>query len=172
MKLPNAVRNIQTLSALLNAAEADALAAGEELPGAEHLLLAALDLEDGTARRAFEAVGADPDDLRAAIAAQHADALRAIGIDPPADTVLAPPAGDPPPAPRRAYRATPSGQAAFHRAIELQKRTRGSRLLGAHVVAAVAEMEHGTAPRALRAMGIAPVALAEAARREAGSGGG
>ncbi|MBJ7457246.1 MAG: peptidase, partial [Thermoleophilia bacterium] len=87
-------------------------------------------------------------------------------------TVLAPPAGDPPPTPRRAYRATPSGQAAFHEAIELQKRTRGSRLLGAHVVAAVAEMEHGTAPRALRAMGIAPAELAEAARREAGSAGG
>lgn len=171
MKLPNAVRNIQTLSALLRTAEAEALATGEELPGAEHLLLAALDLEDGTARRAFAAVGADSAGLRDAIAAQHADALRAIGIDPPPDSVLAPPAGDPPSA-RRAYRATPSGQAAFHRAVELQKRTRGSRLLGAHVVAAVAEMEHGTAPRALRAMGIASAELAEAARREAGSAGG
>jgi len=147
VKLPNAVRNIQTLSALLRAAEADAAAAGEELPGAEHLLPAALDLEDGTARRAFAAVGADPARLRDAIAAQHSEALRAIGIDPPPDTVLAPPAGDPP-APRRAYRATPSGQAAFHRAIDLQKRTRGSRLLGAHVVTAVAEMEHGTVLRA------------------------
>ena len=172
MKLPNAVRNVRTLSTLLNAAEAEALAAGEESPGAEHLLLASLELDDGTARRAFEAIGADPDDLREAIAAQHVEALRAIGIDPPADTVLAPPAGDPPPAPRRAYRATPSGQAAFHRAVELQKRTRGSRLLGAHVVAAVAEMEHGTAPRALRAMGIVPAELGEAARREAGSAGG
>lgn len=169
MKLPNAVRDIQTLSALLNAAEADALAAGEELPGAEHLLPAALDLEDGTARRAFAAVGADPDGLRDAIAAQHADALRAVGIEPPPESVLAPGAGDPPPAPRRAYRATPSGQAAFQRAIELQKHTRGSRLLGAHVVAAVAEMEHGTVPRALRAMGVAPAELAGAARREAGA---
>lgn len=172
MKFPNAVRNIQTLSALLNAAEADALAAGEELPGAEHLLLASLGLEDGTARRAFAAVGADPSGLREAIAAQYADALRAVGIEAPPDTVLAPPAGDPPPAPRRAYRATASGQAAFQRAIALQKRTRGSRLLGAHVVAAVAEMEHGTVPRALRAMGIVPEELAEAARREAGSAGG
>ncbi|MBJ7457247.1 MAG: peptidase, partial [Thermoleophilia bacterium] len=74
---------IQTLSALLRSAEADALATGEELPGAEHLLLAALDLEDGTARRAFTAVGADAAGLRDAIAGQHADALRAIGIDPP-----------------------------------------------------------------------------------------
>ena len=171
MKLPNAVRNVQTLSALLNGAEAEARASGEELPGAEHLLLAALVLEDGTARRSFAAVGADPDGLRDAIAAQHADALRALGIDPPPDTVLAPPAGDPP-APRRAYRATPSGQAAFHRAVELQKRERGSRLLGAHVVAAVAEMEHGTAPRAVRAMGVAPRELAEAARREARSANG
>lgn len=172
MKLPNPVRDIRTLSALLTAAEASALGAGEQLPGAQHLLLASLDLEDGTARRAFTAVGADPRGLGDAIAAQHAEALRAIGIDARPDTALGPPAGDPPPAPRRAYRATASGQAAFHRAIELQKRTRGSRLLGAHVVAAVAEMEHGTVPRALRAMGIAPAELAEAARREARSAGG
>lgn len=171
MRLPNAVRNVQTLSALLNAAEVEALSAGEELPGAEHLLLAALDLEDGTARRAFAAADADPDGLRDAIAAQHADALRAIGIEPVPDTVLAPAPGAPP-SPRRAYRATPSGQAVFHRAIELQKRTRGSRLLGAHVVAAAAEMEHGTIPRALRAMGVTSEELARAARSEFAAGGG
>jgi ATP-dependent Clp protease ATP-binding subunit ClpA len=170
VKLPNAVRNIQTISALLKAAEAEALATGEDLPGAEHLLLSTLGLEDGTARRAFAAVGADPDGLREAIAAQHAEALRAIGIDPVAGDPLDPP-GEARPA-RRAYRAAPSGQAALHSAVELQKRRKGSRLLGAHVVAAVAGMEHGSAPRALRALGVAPAELAEAARREAGTAGG
>jgi ATP-dependent Clp protease ATP-binding subunit ClpA len=170
VKLPNAVRNIQTISALLKTAEAEALATGEELPGAEHLLLSALALEDGTARRAFAAVGADPNGLREAIAAQHAEALRAIGIEPVADDLLDPPGGSTPT--RRAYRATPSGQAVFHAAVDLHKRHEGPRLLGAHVVAAVAGMEHGTALRALRAMGVDPSALADAARREfEGSGG-
>ncbi len=170
MKLPKTVRNVQTISALLKTAEAEALATGEELPGAEHLLLSALALEDGTARRAFAAVGADPDRLREAIAAQHAEALRAIGIEPLADGMLDP-SGAPAPA-RRAYRASPSGQAALHAAVDLHKRHKGSRLLGAHVVAAVADMEHGTGPRALRAMGIDPPALADAARRELEGAGG
>jgi ClpA/ClpB-like protein len=51
------------------------------MPGAEHLLLAALELPDGTARRAFERVGADPNALRQAIEEQHAEALCAVGID-------------------------------------------------------------------------------------------
>lgn len=162
MKMPNAVRNVRTVSALLNAAEREARASGEDLPGAEHLLLAALTLEEDSARRAFGRVGADPGDLRAAIDAQHADALRAIGITPVDDALLAPADGDPSP-PRGLYRASPSGQAALHAAVDFQKRRRGSRLLGAHVVGAVAGMEHGTAARALRAMGVDREALRAAA---------
>jgi hypothetical protein len=41
-----------------------------------------------------------------------------------------------------------------------------SNLVGAHVVAAIAEMEHGSAARALRAMGVDRHALATAAWHE------
>jgi hypothetical protein len=66
VKLRNPVRDMRTIKTLMTGAEAEALEAGESVPGAEHLLLSALALPDGSARRAFERVGADPDELRAA----------------------------------------------------------------------------------------------------------
>jgi hypothetical protein len=42
-----------------------------------------------------------------------------------------------------------------------------SRLVGAHAVAAVAQIEHGTATRALTVTGVDRAALAAAARAEA-----
>jgi ATP-dependent Clp protease ATP-binding subunit ClpA len=63
--------DMRMIRTLLEGAEAEAGRAGESMPGAEHLLLAALDLPDGTARRAFERVGADPSALRQAIEARR-----------------------------------------------------------------------------------------------------
>jgi ATP-dependent Clp protease ATP-binding subunit ClpA len=166
MRLLKPVRDIRTIKTLLTRAEAQAHEAGDAMPGAEHLLLSALALPDGTARRALERVGADPDGLRPAIAAQHAQALLAIGIEPPDDDVLGLPAGSGGAAARGVFRATASAQAAFRAAVDLAKADKGSPLLGAHVVAAVARMEHGTSTRALRAMGIDRHALAIAAQQE------
>jgi hypothetical protein len=161
VKLRSRVRDVRTIKTLLTGAEAEANRAGDAQPGAEHLLLAALDLPDGTGRRAFERLGADPDGLRAAIAAQDAAALRSVGIEPPDDALLgaAEPAGGP-------FRATASGRAAFGAASELARAEGG--LLGAHVVLAVARLEHGTSARALAAMGVDREALARAAREELG----
>jgi ATP-dependent Clp protease ATP-binding subunit ClpA len=149
-----------TIRELLEGAERLAQQSGDAQPGAEHLLLSALSLPDGTARRAFERLGADPDDLQSAIAAQHADALQAVGIE------LG--AGEAAPAPeaRGVYLSTPSAQTAFRRAVELSKHPKPRRLLGAHVVAAVAEIERGTVARALRRMGVDREKLAAAARDE------
>lgn len=165
MRLKNPVRDIRTISALLTGAEAEALATGDATPGAEHLLLSALALSDGSARRAFESVGADADQLRSAIAAQHAQALLAIGIDPASDGAIDLSTDDAPSA-RGVFRATASGQSAFQAAVALAKEHRGTRLVGAHVVVAVAQMEHGTAARTLRAMGVDRHTLATAGRRE------
>ena len=167
MKLRNPVRDVRTIKQLLTGAEQEAHAAGESAPGAEHLLLSALALPDGSAQRAFERVGADSGRLRAAIATQHDDALRAIGIDPPDEAALQ--AGDPPAA-TRAYRSNASARSAFQAASALARAETDSGLVGAHVVAAVAEMEHGTAARALTVMGIDRAALAAAARDEAAGG--
>ena len=167
MRAGNAVRDVRTIKNLLTGAEIEAQRAGESLPGAEHLLLSALALPDGSARRAFERVGADPDELRAAIAAQHADALRAIGIEPPDDAALDAAVAGEAPSPTGAFRSNASARSAFQAASRMARSDKRSRLVGAHVVAAVAQMEHGTAPRALTVMGIDRAALAAAARDEA-----
>lgn len=164
MKLKNPIKDTRTIKALLLGAEDEARAAGESQPGAEHLLLSALELPEGSARRAFERAGADPGELRPAIERQHADALRAIGIEPPIDDAQS---ADRPEGERGegVYRSKAPLQSAFQAAGQLA-RDEGASLRGAHVVIAVAEMGHGTAPRALRAMGVEREALAAAAREE------
>jgi hypothetical protein len=57
-------------------------------------------------------------------------------------------------------------QTAFQKAGDLARED-GTWLGGAHVVAAVAGLEHGTAARALRAMGVDRGQLAAAAASEA-----
>lgn len=166
MKLGSRVRDVRTIKKLLTGAEAEAHRAGEPLPGAEHLLLSALALPDGSAARAFQRVGADPRRLAAAIAAQHADALRAIGIEPPDDATLEITDDDPSPA-TGVFRSNASARSAFQTASEMARSSRPSGLVGAHVVAAVAKLEHGTATRALVSMGIDRTELAAAARLEA-----
>ena len=152
---------VQTIKQLLEGAERLAQQSGDSLPGAEHLLLAALALPDGTARRSFERLGVDPDDLPSAIAAQHDDALRAVGIEVKVKDL-------PVPAPekRGVYLSTPSAQTTFKRAVDLSGKPKPRRLRGAHVVLAVAEMERGTVVRALTRMGVDREKLAAAARDE------
>ena len=163
MRLKNRFRDMRTIKILLEGAEAEANRAGESMPGAEHLLLAALDLADGTARRAFERVGADPGALRQAIDDQHTEALRAVGIaDAQAEL-----AGSIAQRSNGVYRSGGSAQSAFQAAGKLARKTR-TQLVGAHVLVAITEMEHGTAIRAVRSLGIDIDALAAAARDEAG----
>lgn len=169
MKLKKATRDIRTINALLTGAEAEARQTGESLPGAEHLLLSALALPEGSARRAFERVGADPDGLRPAIAAQHTEALRAVGIEPPDDEALDEAIVKDTRAGTKLYRANASLDSAFRAAGDLARADKRSPLVGAHVVVAVAQMEHGTAARALTLMGIDREALAAAAREESGA---
>jgi ATP-dependent Clp protease ATP-binding subunit ClpA len=165
-RLRQRVRDMGTIKVLCEAAERHALAAGQREAGAEHFLLAALELPDGSARRAFERAGADAARLGAAIEAQYRDALTGIGVDPEpleaavgAAEPLAPAAGF--------YRAAPSGQAVMQRLAGLRAQGSDAPLLGCHVVAVVAGMPQGVAPRALRAMGVEPQALARAAGDEA-----
>jgi ATP-dependent Clp protease ATP-binding subunit ClpA len=165
MKLRNPVRDVRTIKTLLEGAEAEAHATGDGEPGAEHLLIAAIDLPDGSARRAFERVGTDPDAFRAAVTRVHEDALAAVGIDAAGEASTR--AADATPAQKpRAYHAGVPAQAAFQEAAKLAKAKRGGQFAGAHVVIAVAETERGTAARALEALGIDRAQLADAARAE------
>lgn len=153
------LRQMRSIKQLLTDAEREARSMGDAEPGAEHLLLAALDLPDGTARRVLARFDVDGDRLRSAIADHHATALASVGIDAPdkgAPSPIEPANGSGP------YRSSASAREAFQAAATMARRDRA--LLGAHVVAAVAQMEHGTTAGVLRALGIDRTALAAASR--------
>ncbi|WIM96700.1 Clp protease N-terminal domain-containing protein [Actinoplanes oblitus] len=150
---------MRTIKTLLTAAESEAQRAGDDLPGPEHLLLAAFDLPDGTARLAFERAGADPAGFRAAVNDAHRQAIHDLGVQVTgSDRALpeAAPATGP-------YRLTAPGQEVFQAAVRLAKESPRSPLRGAHVVAAIGGQERGTVTRALRTLGVDRAALATAA---------
>lgn len=159
MKLPRAIQDMRTIKTLLTAAEAEAQRAGDSLPGPEHLLLAAFDLPDGTARQAFERAGADPAGFRAAVDAAHRQALQDIGVQVAGASGPLPEAAPP----GGLYRLTAPGQEVFQAAVQLAKDGRRSPLRGAHVVAAVGGQERGTVARALQNLGVDRGALTAAA---------
>ena len=151
------LRQMRSIKQLLTDAEREARAMGDPEPGAEHLLLAAVNLPDGSAARVLEAFGVDRDGLRRAIGEHHAAALASVGIDPAevaAPTPIEPPSGTGP------YRSGASAREAFQAVTTMARRDRT--LLGAHVVAAVAAMEHGTAACVIESLGIDRTALAAA----------
>ena len=164
----NALKDMRTIKQLLTDAERISREMGEEEPGAEHLLLAAIRLPDGSAARALGSMGIDADRIRAALLEEQADALVAVGVPrETADRLAAPEPLGPGGAPRL-YGAGPTAREAFRTAGDLARSTK-QRLAGAHVVAAVATMERGTVARVLERLGADRTRLADAAARELGS---
>ncbi len=157
MPLTTARHDLRLIADLLTTAEREARALGDPEPGAEHLLLAALLLDDDSARRA---VPTDAETVRAAIAAVHAAALAAVGVEAPPNAAALPAASG-------AYRADVSAQQVFQRARELARRS-PTGLRAAHVLIAVAEREHGTAARVLQQLGHDRAAVIAAAERALG----
>jgi len=159
VKTRSALTDITTINALLTGAENEARQCGESVPGAEHLMISALALPDGSARRTFERVGADPDQFYRAISSLRVAALCSLRHDTAdstgPDTVLP--------------LANTSAQRAFQVAVQLSKATKPSQLLGAHVILAICQMEHGTSAQALSSMGIDRAMLRAAAYEELGA---
>ena len=156
--------DIRFMQALFPAAEAEAAAMGEKEPGAEHLILVSLDFQEGSARRAFERIGSDPDQFRAAVIAQHEEALRSVGLDDAGagiDNLLAPP----PERPASIDRSAPSAREVFPEVVKLVKRDK-SRLSGAYLLLVASQMEYGNVARALTRMGVDRNELAAAAEAE------
>ena len=157
-------RDAGTLKTLFESADRHANHEGQTEPGAEHLVMAALELPDGTAGKTFERVGARPDGFRDAVAQQYVEALRAVGIEPSA---AAPLNGDPPVSSvKGAYRAQASAHDLVHKLTETKPFASALPLLGADILIAATAGQHTIAARALRAMGVDPAALAAAARAE------
>jgi ATP-dependent Clp protease ATP-binding subunit ClpA len=157
--------DMRTIKQLLTDAERIAREMGEEEPAAEHLLLSAIGLPDGSAARALDRLGTDADAIRAALREEQADALVAAGVprataEAMADPVPLGPAGAP-----LLYGAGPSARDVFQEAGKLARSSK-QRLVGAHVVAAIAGLERGTMPRVLDRLGVDRVRLADAARAE------
>ena len=156
------LRDMRTLNKLGLAAETEAADMNELPPGAEHYVLAAMKMPDGTARQVFEQLGANPDGFRNAIRQQYDDALRAVGMEPveidPTET------GDDAGAPKpRLYQARPDVSTVFANMKAFGDERPDQSLLGARVLIAVAQLERGVSERALKAMGIDPNALIEVA---------
>lgn len=162
-KLRTRAAAMKTISRLLSEAEEIARRSGLDRPAAEHLVLAALQLPDGTASRAFERLGASGDDFGAALQAQETDDLGRIGIHAPHNRIHAElPAST---TPSGVYRSEPSAEQLFQLAGD-DARREGGKLLGAHVVRAAAALEHGSTARAISRMGIDPSELRTAATAE------
>ena len=160
-KIKARLSSMSTIKSLCLQAEQHALRDQQPQPGAEHFLLAALDLPDDTARQSFAAIGADAATLRSAITQQYDDALQSLGIDPEvarADDLVEQPL----PLRGGLYDASASGKQVMQNLAE--NRHQHYPLLGAHIVAVVAAMKHGVAARALRAMGIDADRLRSAAQ--------
>lgn len=157
------LRDMRTIKQLCEAAEAHALSDHQRKPGAEHFLLAALELSDGTAQQAFKRVGADPATLSEAIEQQYRTALQSIGLSVKPQRMEALPQVSK----SGVYNTAASGQEVMQGLAS--KRRDHAPLLGAHVVAIVAAMPSGVGPRALRTMSIDPNALRAAAEEAADS---
>jgi ATP-dependent Clp protease ATP-binding subunit ClpA len=157
--------DMRTIKQLLTDAERIAREMGEEEPGAEHLLLSAIDLPDGSAGRALGSLGVDADRIRTALREEQADALVAAGVaretvDAMADPTPLGPGGAP-----ILYGAGPSAREVFQEAGKLARSSK-QRLAGAHVVIAVAGLERGTMPRVLDRLGVNRQQLIAAAQAE------
>jgi len=156
------LHDMKTISQLISGADEQANLLGEQEPGAEHFVLSALQLPDGTAKQVFKRLNTNPDDFLVAIKRQYTDALSSVGVDPAAI------AEDPEPIESNNlfHNSQPSGQAVMKLLYQLKKDDKHRPILGAHVIAVVAEMEFGVVPRALKAMGVERDQLSRASLEE------
>lgn len=154
---------MKTIATLLQQAEAIARERGADKPAAEHLVLAALQLPDGTASQALERLGSSSNDFRAALDAQETEDLERIGVHAPSDRISA--ERPEPSATTGVYDSEASAKQLFRAAGDDARRNEGS-FVGAHMLRAAAALEHGPTARALRRMGIDRDALRGAAGDE------
>lgn len=162
-KLRRRLGDMGTIKQLLENAETIAHRDGLAQPAAEHLVLAALDLPDGTARAALERAGSSAEAFATALRDHHAAALDAVGVV--VDDKLIDASLPEPTATTGAYRSEVSAQELFQRA-GADARSHDGGLLGAHVLRAAADLEHGTVARTFQHLGVDRHTLREAAAAE------
>ena len=142
----------RTIRALLEGAERESAAMGEPEPGAEHVLISAALLPDGTAARALASLGLDADSLRAAVQGVHSDALGGISITVPVT-----------PRTRGVMRSQDSVRELLRATARERSAHASKRFVSAHVLLGVTELEGGTALLALERLDVTPARLRAAA---------
>ena len=159
------LKDMKTLIALGEGAKKHANLGGDEKVGAEHYVLSALELPDGSASRVFHRLGISAEDYCRSIEDQYKAALDAVGIS----------AGNTPVEPIAEtgglVHVKGSGSELMKSLHALKQTDKDRALLGAHVLTVVGEMKHGAAIRAFRALGIDSSTLNEAIQCELGSAG-
>jgi hypothetical protein len=154
-----------TIKLLSEAAETIGLSDGQPRPGAEHFVLAALKLPDGSAHRVFDQLGLTGALFADALKAEQHAALRRAGVD-----VAAIAASEHAVPPLHAsggwYAAAPSGAFVMQGLATLRKKGFSGPLQGVHVLAVVAEMQGGNAIQAFAALGRDRATLMAAVERE------
>lgn len=163
------LHDIRWMNECLPLAERLAAADGVEEGGAEYLVLASLQLDEGSAARAFASVGLHRTDFAMAVEAAHADALASIGVTtrPPTPTAGLTPRGP--------LRSEATSHRLFRATID-EARAAGQPLSGAAVLAAACRAaldpaNHSTTSRALRRLDVDLAELASATRVEAAAAG-
>ena len=157
-KLKSRKNDVRTLSALMEASIQHASAAGSSIAGAQHLALAAFEMEDTTAASALSSLGRTPEDFRSALAKLDEDALADLGI--------AAPEVETEPAERtRLGKTDATYEAALQAIFELHGKAKGRPTLqSAHVLAGVATVELGVSARVFPAMDLTRESVIEACR--------
>lgn len=151
-KLTQTLKDMGTIKTLCEAAERIANAEHQKAPGAEHFVLAALELPDGSAARVFGKLGISADDFAGALREAHRAALRTAGVG--SEGIAGAERDVPPlPQPHGVYNAAPSGEAVLKGLAALRKRGVTGALLGVHVLEVIIAMQHGTTSRAFKLLG-------------------
>ncbi|MBB5019834.1 ATP-dependent Clp protease ATP-binding subunit ClpA [Chitinivorax tropicus] len=168
-RVRNYLAKAKQLKQLCEAAERYAHADAKSEVGAEHFVLAALDMSDGTASLALQVCGVDASQFRTALAQQYDVALRDVGMGGnkvrPIEAIgiatdVNRPTANPP---RGIFRGAASAQAL----MQALHRLGNDALLSANVLNAAAQAERGIVARTLAVLGIERKALIQAAQEAA-----
>ena len=164
-RLKQNFRDMGTIKLLCEAAERIANAEQQKAPGAEHFVLAALELPDGSAARVFRKLDLTADTFHEALRDMHRAALKAAGVN-EAEVLNSEQSVPPLAQPGDIYRAAPSGEAVLKGLSALRKRGVTGPLIGVHVLEVVAAMQHGPTARAFGLLGRDPATVMAAIQSE------
>lgn len=164
-KLTQTFRDMGTIKALCETAERIATAEHQTAPGAEHFVLAAQELPDGSAARVFDKLGLGAESFHEALREVHRAALAAAGVG---EAQVRDSEQSVPPLQQSGdiYRAAPSGQAVLQGLAALRKRGVTGPLIGVHVLEIVVAMQHGPTAQAFSLLGRDPASVMAAIQSE------